>query len=463
MIPSSPDINILAQFATQVGQRPTAVAIQTAAADGPHLTYAELEARSNQLAHHLHSLGVQNGRFAAILTERTPDMLVGLLGILKAGGAYLPLDPTYPAERLAFMLADAQPTVLLTQSHLLPLVQEFEGHIVCLDSDWPDIERQPTTETAVSPAPDALAYVIYTSGSTGRPKGVQVSHGALANFLDAMRQQPGLNREDVLLALTTISFDISILELFLPLTVGACIILGDADLAGDAGRLAPTLDRHKVTVMQATPVTWHLLLEGGWPGRPGLTMLCGGEALSRDLANRLLARGGRLWNMYGPTETTIWSAVLEIFPGEDDVPIGPPIANTQFYILDEQLEPVEPGDAGELYIGGAGLATGYLNRPDLTAERFINYELRMTNYDKADSFVIRNSSPVLYKTGDRVIERPDGTLTFLGRMDRQVKVHGHRIELGEIETVLRRHSAVSNCVVLARSDTPHDNPPPTNA
>ncbi|MFO7540038.1 MAG: AMP-binding protein, partial [Chloroflexota bacterium] len=288
MLAFSPDSLFLKQFLSQARVQPQATALKMAGPNAAGLTYGQLAARANQLAHHLHSLGVQNGRFAAILTERTPDMLVGLLGILKAGGAYLPLDPTYPAERLAFMLADAQPAVLLTQSHLLPLAQEFEGHIVCLDTDWPDIERQPTTEAAVSPAPDALAYVIYTSGSTGRPKGVQVSHGALANFLDAMRQQPGLNREDVLLALTTISFDISILELFLPLTVGACIILGDADLAGDAGRLAPTLDRHKVTVMQATPVTWHLLLEGGWPGRPGLTMLCGGEALSRNLANRLL-------------------------------------------------------------------------------------------------------------------------------------------------------------------------------
>jgi amino acid adenylation domain-containing protein/non-ribosomal peptide synthase protein (TIGR01720 family) len=469
MITFSPGHSFLDQLSAQVSLQPNTVALQMAGSDRGRLTYAELETRANQVAHYLQGLGVSDGRFAAVLTERTPEMLIGLLGILKAGGAYLPLDPTYPVERLAFMLADSQPAVLLTQAHLVPTVGEFDGHIVCLDEEWPDIARQPggkVTETAVNSNPRSLAYVIYTSGSTGRPKGVQISHGALANFLYAMRQKPGLKPTDVLLALTTISFDISILELFLPLTVGARIILGDSELAGDATRLAQTLERHDVTVMQATPVTWHLLLAGGWSGRPGLTMLCGGEALSRDLANRLLAGGGRLWNMYGPTETTVWSAVLEIFPGQDEVPIGPPIVNTQFYILDENLQPVPMGEPGELFIGGVGLAQGYLNRPDLTDERFLNYELRITNYDKADSFVTRPSSFVLYKTGDRVVERPDGTLTFLGRKDRQVKVHGHRIELGEIETVLRRHTAVSNCVVMVRSDSPKSPSPdpqsPTN-
>ena len=444
MIPSSPDINILAQFTTQVGQRPTAVAIQTAAADGPHLTYAELEARSNQVAHYLLGLGVQNGRFVAILTERVPEMLVGLLGILKAGAAYLPLDPTYPAERLAFMLADAQPVALLTQAHLRPDLPPYPGQIVCLDSDWPQITAQSTRTTAVSPNPADLAYIIYTSGSTGQPKGVQISHGALANFIYAMRQQPGLQASDVLLALTTISFDVSVLEMFLPLAVGARIILADKVLAGDASRLAQVLAQHQVTVMSATPITWHLLLAGGWSGRSGLTMFCAGEALSRGLANRLLASGGRLWNMYGPTETTILSSVLEILPGEGPVPIGPPLANTQFYLLDEQLQPVPAGQPGELFIGGRGLAQGYLNRPDLTAERFVSV------------VVTEGAAPRrLYRTGDQVLAQPDGTFLFLGRLDRQVKLHGHRIELGEIETVLRQHTAVSHCVVTTY--TPDDN------
>ena len=432
---------VIELVATQAARTPAAVAVEGA---GERLTYAELESRANQLARHLRGLEAGPGALVALATDRSPAMVVGLLGILKAGAAYLPLDPDFPAERLAFMLADAAVPVLVTQRAVLDGLPPTDARIVCLDSDWPDIAREDAGPLDGVAAPADLAYVIYTSGSTGRPKGVMVEHGALANFLAAMAREPGLAADDVLLAVTTLSFDIAALELFLPLTVGARVVLADRATAADGARLAARLAACGATALQATPATWRLLLAAGWAGAPGLVALCGGEALPRELADALLPRVGALWNMYGPTETTIWSAVSRVVPGTGPVPVGLPIANTTFHLLDPQGQPVPVGITGELHIGGAGLARGYLNRPELTAERFI-----------PDPFAA-DPGARLYKTGDLARRRPDGQLEFLGRLDHQVKIRGYRIELGEVEAALAAHPAVRQAVVVAREDAPGD-------
>ena len=374
-------------------------------------------------------------------------MVVGLLGILKAGGAYVPLDPAYPAERIAFMLEDAQAPVLVTQLTQQTLTGQLANHgtsIVYLDADEAVLTQQSERNVVTTASPDNLAYVIYTSGSTGRPKGVQIPHRAVVNFLLSMRRQPGLASDDTWLAVTTLSFDIAALELFLPLVVGARVVIASSAVTTSGTALAEALSSSKTTVMQATPVTWHLLLGAGWQGEPTLKVLCGGEALPPELARQLLPRAASLWNLYGPTETTIWSTACRVEPGDDAVTIGRPIANTHIYILDARLNPTPVGVPGELYIGGDGLARGYLNRPELTAERFIPHPF--------------SSEPGarLYKTGDLARYRPDGTIEHLGRLDFQVKMRGFRIELGEIESVLGQHPAVGQAVVMARQDTPGD-------
>jgi amino acid adenylation domain-containing protein len=364
-------------------------------------------------------------------------MIVGLLGILEAGGAYLPLDPAYPAERLAFMLQDAGCPVLVTQARLRDVVPNPPARVVLLDdpSDEPPADH---VDAAPSPAPDDLAYVIYTSGSTGRPKGVQIPHRALVNLLSAMSRDPGLTEGDVLLAVTTLSFDIAGLELFLPLIVGARLVLARREATMDGARLRELLAIHRVTVMQATPTTWRLLLDAGWRAPETFKILCGGEALSPELAERLVDSGAAVWNVYGPTETTIWSTLHRLSTTHGPVPIGRPIANTQLYVLDVHGEPVPIGVPGELYIGGRGVAHGYLNRAELTAERFVPDRFRPA------------AGGLLYRTGDLVRCRRDGTVEFLGRLDDQVKLRGFRIELGEIESVLLQHPDVQEATVVVR-------------
>ncbi|MEW5928796.1 MAG: amino acid adenylation domain-containing protein, partial [Gemmatimonadota bacterium] len=427
-------------FAGQAARTPAAVAL---VCGKQVLTYAELELRSNRLAHRLLGLGVGPESRVGLCLERGPGMVVAVLGVLKAGGAYLPLDPSYPPERLAYMLGDAGASVLLTQSHLAAALPPFAGALVCLDAD----DASPAAGSAATPvAVDArnAAYVIYTSGSTGRPKGVAVPHRAVANFLESMRVRPGLTARDTLLAVTTLSFDIAGLELFLPLTTGARVVLADRDTASDGARLRDALASSGATVMQATPASWRMLLEAGWEGTPGLKALCGGEALPRDLADRITERCAELWNLYGPTETTIWSTAERVLPGTDAVSIGAPIANTRVYLLDPELEPVPVGVAGELYIGGEGVARGYHGRPGLTAERFV-----------PDPFGAAGAR--LYRTGDRVRRRQDGKLEYLGRTDQQVKVRGFRIEPGEIEAALREEPRVRQAVAVVRdAGTPGD-------
>ncbi len=421
----------------QAARVPDRVAVVSATES---LTYAELNARANRLARRLRSLGVGPEVLVGLCTGRSAAMVVGLLAILKAGGAYVPLDPTYPAERLRFMLEDAQLAILLTEERLRGQIPSSEARIICLDSQWEGNGEGCAGDVDGEARGSNLAYVIYTSGSTGRPKGVQVTHGALANLLQSMRGLLAIKEEDGLLAVTTLSFDIAALEIFLPLIVGARVELIERDVAADGARLSDRVNDPGITLLQATPATWRLLLEAGWRGKPTLQMLCGGEALPCALADRLLDKGARLWNVYGPTETTIWSSSWRVEPGKAPISIGRPIANTRLYVLDKRLRPVPVGVIGELFIGGAGLARGYRNRPGLTAERFI-----------PDPFGTAAGGR-LYRTGDLARWRGDGTVECLGRIDHQVKIRGFRIELGEIEAALARHPAVREAAVAARPD-----------
>ncbi|MCB0006411.1 MAG: amino acid adenylation domain-containing protein [Anaerolineales bacterium] len=438
-----PDSSCLHElFAAQAARTPDKIAVT---AGERSLTYAELDRRSNQLAHFLQAKGVGPDDFVGLYIRRDLDMVVGLLGILKSGAAYLPLDPSFPADRLAYMLADSQASLVLSEEKLLEFAPPFDGEMVCLDRDWEQIAGFSAAPVSSAATATNLAYIIYTSGSTGKPKGVMLQHQGVVNFLTSMRARPGLTADDTLLTVTTLSFDISVLEVFLPLTTGARLVVVSKEIAADGWLLAEAMARYDTTVMQATPVTWSMLIESGWNGTPSLRkVLCGGEALSRELANKILERDVELWNMYGPTETTIWSAVQQILPGSAPITIGHPIANTTFYILDRQGRPVPIGVPGELLIGGDGLARGYLHRPDLTADRFI-----------PDPFSAKPGAR-LYRTGDLARYRADGNVEFMGRLDFQVKVRGYRIELGEIEHVMDRHPAIRESVVIAREDSPGD-------
>ncbi len=419
--------------------------------EGRTLSYGALDAQANRLARHLR---VQLGLAAAaparvgIHLQRGPAMLVAVLAVMKAGAAYLPLDPAYPAGRLAFMLQDSGAALLLTEEALRGSLDAGAARIVSVDGDAAAIAAHEATPLASGPAPDDLAYLLYTSGSTGQPKGVMVHHRALASFLHAMTLAPGLRAQDVLLAVTTLSFDIAGLELYLPLMVGARIELASREVAQDGAALARLIETSGATVMQATPATWRLLLAAGWSGRPGLTLLCGGEALARDLADALLTRCSALWNLYGPTETTIWSTAERVGPGRGAVPIGRPIANTRVYLLDAAGAPVPVGVTGRLFIGGAGVARGYWGREALTAERFVADPFRGPS--------IGQPGARMYDTGDLARWRADGRLEYLGRGDTQVKLRGYRIELGEIEAVIARAPGVAQAVVLVREDRPGD-------
>jgi amino acid adenylation domain-containing protein len=423
----------------QCALTPDAIAI---AFQNQTLTYQGLDRRSNQLARNLESLGVGPEVLVGVLLERSIDMVVAPLAVLKAGGGYIPLDPSYPKDRLAFMLEDSGARVLITQEELLDSVPISNATIVCLERVPPVDESEPVASPRSAVHSQNTAYVIYTSGSTGTPKGVQVLHRSLTNLLASMQCEPGMDALDRLLAVTTPAFDISGLELYLPLVSGARLVIAPKSALVDGPALARMLNAERITVMQATPATWRLLLESGWQGTPGLKILCGGEALGRELANRLVETGAPVWNLYGPTETTIWSALHRLELGEGAVPIGRPIANTRLYILDDHLEPVPPGAVGELFIGGDGVAHGYLNRSDLTTSRFL-----------VDPFYAGGR---IYRTGDLARLLPNGLVEYLGRVDAQVKLRGFRIELGEIETILERQAGVKQAVVAVREDSPGD-------
>ncbi len=426
-------------FEEQVKRSPEDVAVIF---ETEEVTYGELNRRANQLAHYLKKQGVGPEVLVGVCVERSLEMVVALLGIMKAGGAYVPLDPTYPQDRLELMIDDSGIQVLLTQQRLREMLSAYAVPSICLDDDWTRIASESEENPAVNIGPGNLAYVIYTSGSTGRPKGVQISHSALTNFLSSMRERPGLSASDVLLAVTTLSFDIAGLELYLPLIVGARLVIARREEVIDGVALVQLINQSRATVMQATPATWRLLIEAGWNGDERLRILCGGEALTRQLADQLLERCAELWNMYGPTETTIWSTIEHISSRAGTIVIGKPIANTQVYLLDKNFRPVPLGVDGELYIGGAGLARGYEKRPDLTAERFI-----------PDPF---SDGGRLYRTGDLARYSANGNIEYLGRTDNQVKLRGFRIELGEIEQAINEHAQVREAVVIVREDEPGD-------
>jgi amino acid adenylation domain-containing protein len=437
-----PDLCFHQQFEAHADTAPDRIAIMA----GDHsLTYRELNDRANHIATLLRVRGAGPEMLVALCLGRSSDLVAGMLGVAKSGAAYIPLDPAYPKGRIANIFEDAKPLIALTTTDLLPLLPVGSIDVLCLDDlDAQESERTPTRQTIATTAmpvrPENLAYVIFTSGSTGRPKGVQITHRALVNFLESMQREPGFAADDVLLALTTVSFDIAGLELLLPLYTGATVCV--ALQPGDPSALLADIERYCPTVMQATPATWKLLVAAGWKGSSTLKILCGGEALDTVLARSLLVRSESLWNMYGPTETTIWSAVLRVEEaGASAIPVGRPIHNTSFYVLDPLGQPVPQGVPGELWIGGEGLARGYLSRPELTAERFV-------------VSAVRDSDPGerLYRTGDLVRYRADGTLDFFGRMDHQVKFRGFRIELGEIENTLRGCLDVLDAVTLLRED-----------
>jgi amino acid adenylation domain-containing protein len=434
-----PHISVQEWFEDRVRATPEAAAVVF---DGQTLAYGELNRRANQLARRLEKFEVGPDKVVAVCMERSFDLIVCLLAILKAGGAYLPVDPALPRERQAVMLDDAQPTVLVTERLLQAELPPVAAPVFVLDKERAGLESESGEDVPGRVTGKNLAYVMYTSGSTGVPKGVEIPHEALVNFLVSMKERPGLTARDVLVAVTTFSFDIAGLEIFLPLVTGARLVFLSRDDAADGFRVLHHLTVNNATVLQATPSTWRMLLDAKWPGNPQLKMLCGGEALPRELANHLLAKGGELWNMYGPTETTIWSAAAQVTHDDAPINIGQPIANTQLYILDPHLQPVPLGVTGELHIGGLGLARGYRNRPELTAERFI-----------ADPF---SSEPGarLYKTGDVARLRAKGQIEVLGRFDHQVKIRGFRIELGEIEARIGEHPRLKEVVVTAREDVP---------
>jgi amino acid adenylation domain-containing protein len=427
-------------FEEQVERTPDVIAVEF---EGQQLTYRELNHRSNQLAHYLQKLGVMPDVLVGICIERSLEMVVALLGVLKAGGAYVPLDPTYPTERISFVLQDAQVKVLVTQKSLASRLPEHTATVVCLDGDRETIAHSKVS-ISVEVKPNNLAYVIYTSGSTGKPKGVLVSHKNAVNLLSSIKQKPGLTADDTFLAITTVSFDISVLEIFTPLIVGAQLVVVSREVAVDGTKLKQAINRYETTFMQATPVTWQLLVAEQSSFKNKLKIISGGEALPPDLAQKLLSMGVELWNFYGPTETTIWSTGCQVQTGERAITIGYPIANTQVYILDANLQQVPIGVPGELHIGGDGVTKGYLDRPELTEQKFISNPFSADPESK------------LYKTGDLARFLPNGQIECLGRIDYQVKVRGFRIELGEIEATMTNCPGVKQAIAIVREDRAND-------
>ncbi|MEM7555890.1 MAG: amino acid adenylation domain-containing protein [Cyanobacteria bacterium P01_A01_bin.84] len=478
------DESIHQLFELQVELTPDKIAVIF---ESRQLTYKQLNQKANQLARYLQSIGVEKETRVGICVERSEKMVVGLLGILKAGGTYIPLDPSFPQERLKFMVEDSGIDFLVTD-----LVTDSEERLyktsindisthhnsnntintIPLNAIWELITKQSDENLPPQTTPENLAYIIYTSGSTGVPKGVKISHKSLVNCLESMQKEPGISEDDVFFSVTTLSFDIAALELYLPLITGARLVIANRESILDGSQLIRNIENNQVTIMQATPVSWKLLLSAGRKvnqNNQQLKILCGGEALDISIAKELLKWGREVWNLYGPTEATIWSAVTQFkdvpcsISKNTFVPIGKPINNTQFYVLNNDLQAVPIGVPGELYIGGSGLASCYLNRPELTEKRFIKnpfdkLKVKSQKSKEEEEEFISPSAPsaspapsassTLYKTGDRVRYLPSGDLEYLGRTDYQVKLRGFRIELSEIEAILMQHPQVKEAVVV---------------
>ena len=435
--PPPPEATFIRMFESQAFLRPDAEALRF---ENLAISYRELNQQAEGIAGHLRARGVRPGVGVGVCLPRTPLLVAALLGVQKAGGHYIPLDPQTPRKRLEYMLADSGLAVLIAEAEIAHTLSA-ERDIARLD---PQALSSPPPESGdrLTSGEDDLAYIIYTSGTTGQPKGVRVTQRGLANFLVAMRRRPGMTERDAIVAVTTISFDISGLELYLPLSVGARIVLAPTEVATDGEALARLLSDSGATVLQATPATWRMLLDAGWMGGKALRALCGGEALYADLARELLPRVAELWNLYGPTETTIWSTAARV-EANSPISIGAPIDNTRVYIVDGEGQICPIGIAGEIWIAGDGVAQGYQNKPELTRERFVR-----------DPF--GGADQRLYKTGDIGVWGDDGRLYHLGRSDNQLKVRGFRIEAEEVETLLRSHPAVREAIVVARSAAEED-------
>jgi amino acid adenylation domain-containing protein len=426
-------------FEAQARSTPRAIAAQFG---DEQLDYQTLDRRANQLANVLRErikTADKTGQLVGVSVERSLDMLVALIAVMKAGCAYIPLDPMHPAARLRYILDEAQVAALISDGSENASLVADGTPIVDVRRDAAAIEAASSAAPDLKVSADSLAYVIYTSGSTGKPKGVEIPHSAVVNLLTSMARTPGLEAADVFYAVTTISFDIAGLELFLPLIVGAKVVIAERDAVIDGFRLLKNLENVRATAMQATPASWRLLLEAGFRAPAKFKLLCGGEALPRELADRLLQGSGELWNMYGPTETTIWSSCTRVTADNAAITVGGPIANTQFYILDRNDQPVPSGVPGQLHIGGDGVARGYYKRESLTAEKFL-----------ANPF----ADGRMYRTGDLARWLPNGALQIMGRIDHQVKLRGFRIELGEIEAVLTKKALMSAAAVVLREDVP---------
>lgn len=402
-------------------------------------TYRELHEKVNQFAHYLKAQGIQSGDFIAVSLPRSPELLYTLLAIVQCGAAYLPLDPEYPKARLDFMLNDSDAKVLLTSktsSASLPSC----SHILFIEDAIYSLNQYSALPLPLTVTPDDVAYLLYTSGSTGNPKGVPISHKNLVNLLCSMALEPGINENDRLLSITSISFDIAGLELYLPLIKGATLILADHETARDGRLLLDLIKKENISFLQATPATWLMLLDSGWSKPLPIKALCGGETMPENLAKELINKCDTVWNVYGPTETTIYSSIKEIKADETLITIGKPIANTQLYIIDKKGQLVAPGNIGEIAIGGHGVANGYWKRPELTAEKFIENKF------------YTNKSDILYRTGDLGKILPNNEIECLGRIDQQLKIRGHRIEPGEVEQALLLLDGIKYAVVLANEN-----------
>lgn len=428
-----PDVALTTLLKQQVENTPNKIALEF---HEEKTTYLELHQRVNQLAHYLQAKGVEPGDFVAVSISRSPELVYTLLAIMQCGAAYLPLDPEYPKGRLEFMLNDCNAKVLLTSKSLISDLPTW-SHILFIEDAIDALNQYPVTPLSLTVTPDQVVYILYTSGSTGNPKGVPITHKNLVNFLWSMALEPGITDKDRLLSITTISFDIAGLELYLPLIKGATLVLADQETARDGRLLLELVKTENISFLQATPTTWLMLLDSGWNESLPIKALCGGEAMPADLAKDLLSKCDSLWNVYGPTETTVWSSVKQIKTGDTSITIGKPIGNTQFYIIDEQGQLVAPGNVGEIAIGGDGVAKGYWNRPELTAEKFIENKFST------------EKNEIIYRTGDLGKILPNNEIECLGRLDQQVKIRGHRIEPGEVEQALLALDGIKYAVVLA--------------
>lgn len=432
-----PDMLTHQLFEQKADQNPSSIAI---ICDNEIITYKDLEDRSNKVANYLLSRNIKPNGVIGISIERSVDMVVAVLGVLKTGCCYLPMDPSFPADRLEYMFEDSGATFLITESSLIKRYSGISKSSMIIDEKKTQIESLPAIRPQINISNQSLNYIIYTSGSTGKPKGVKVHHQAVVNFLGSMAKTPGLKSSDCLLAVTTLSFDISVLELFLPLAQGAKIILAKSHEVTNAEIIAGLIEKHNVTILQATPATWAMLIHSDWKGKHNLTALCGGEAISPGLARDLLGKVASLWNMYGPTETTVWSTCYLIKDHTPPILVGKPIDNTTIFIVNEQNSLQAVGSHGEVCIGGLGVTKGYHNREDLTAEKFIPGPDQKT----------------MYRTGDRGRILADGNIELVGRMDNQIKLRGFRIEPGEIESLLCQMPEIKEAVVKVQKFSDFD-------